>query len=43
VGPPLGRALVTTSANQAFDIGFHQDLQHCLRHGSQEVAVTGSQ
>jgi len=22
-----------------FDIDFHQDLQHCLRYGSQEIAV----
>ena len=26
-------------ADQAFDIGFHQDLQHRLRHGSQEIAI----
>ena len=26
-------------ADQPFDIGFHQDLQHRLRHGSQEIAV----
>jgi hypothetical protein len=26
-------------ADQAFDIGFHQDLQHRLRHGSQEIAL----
>ena len=26
------------SADQTFDIGFHQDLQHRLRHGSQEIS-----
>ncbi len=26
-------------ADQAFDIGFHQDLQHGLRNGSQEIRV----
>ena len=26
-------------ADQPLDIGFHQDLQHRLRHGSQEIAV----
>jgi hypothetical protein len=24
-------------ADQPLDIGFHQDLQHRLRHGSQEI------
>ena len=28
-------------ADQAFDIGLHQDLQHRLGHGAQEVAVAG--
>jgi hypothetical protein len=36
---PVAGALVTAGADQAFDIGFHQDLQHRLRHGSQEIAV----
>ena len=36
---PIGRALVPPGADQALDIGFHQDLQHRLRHGSQEVAL----
>jgi len=36
---PIGAALVPAGADQPFDIGFHQDLQHCLRHGSQEIAV----
>jgi hypothetical protein len=31
---------VATGADQAFDIGFHQDLQYRFRHGSQEIAVT---
>jgi len=30
---------VPPGADQTFDIGFHQDLQHRLRHGSQEIAV----
>jgi hypothetical protein len=30
---------VPAGANQPFDIGFHQDLKHCLRHGSQEIRV----
>ena len=36
---PVGAALVATGADQALDIGFHQDLQHRLRHRPQEVAV----
>jgi hypothetical protein len=36
---PVARALVPTGADQPFDIGLHQDLQHRLRHGSQEIAV----
>ncbi len=36
---PLGAALVPAGADQTLDIGFHQDLQHRLRHGSQEIAV----
>src|SRR4029077_3117312 len=36
---PIGAALVPAGADQPFDIGFHQDLQHRLRHGSQEIAV----
>jgi sRNA-binding protein len=30
----IGTALVAAGADQPFDIGFHQDLQHRLRHGS---------
>ena len=26
-------------ADQPFDIGFHQNLQHRLRYGSQKIAV----
>ena len=26
-------------ADQPLDIGFHQDLQHRLRHGSQKIGV----
>jgi len=36
---PLAGALVPPGADQAFDIGLHQHLQHCLRHGSQKIAV----
>ena len=36
---PLGGPLVAASTDQALDIGFHQNLQHRLRHGSQEVAL----
>ena len=36
---PLGAAFVAAGADQPFDIGFHQDLQHRLGHGSQEIAV----
>jgi hypothetical protein len=30
-----------SGTDQALDIGFHQQLQHRLRHSSQEIAVTG--
>jgi hypothetical protein len=30
---------MAAGANQPFDIGFHQDLPHRLRSGSQEIAV----
>src|SRR5262245_55906452 len=36
---PLAGALVATGTDQAFNISFHQDLQHRLRHGSQEITV----
>ena len=36
---PIAGAFVAASADQTLDIGFHQDLQHRLRHGSQEIAV----
>jgi hypothetical protein len=36
---PLGAALVTAGADQAFDISLHQNLQHRLRHGSQKIAI----
>jgi hypothetical protein len=32
-------AFVPAGADQALDIGFHQNLQHRLRYGSQEIAV----
>ncbi len=37
---PVAGAFVPAGANQACDIGFHQDLQHRLRYGAQEIAVT---
>src|SRR5918912_766846 len=36
---PFGAALVPTGPDQPFDIGFHQDLQHRLSDGSQEIAI----
>ncbi len=38
---PLGRALVPAGADQALHIGLHQELQHGLGHGPQEVALAG--
>ena len=38
---PIGRALVARRADQALDVGLHQDLQHGLGHGAQKVALTG--
>jgi hypothetical protein len=32
--------MVAAGADQTFDIGFHQDLQHRFRNGSQEIAIT---
>src|SRR5215472_11644454 len=37
---PVSAALVTAGADQAFDIGLHQNLQHRLGHGSQKIAIT---
>jgi site-specific DNA recombinase len=37
---PLGAAFVPPRADQPFDIGFHQDLQHGLRHGPEKIAIT---
>jgi hypothetical protein len=37
--PPIGQVLVPASADQAFDIGFHQDLQHGFRHRSQDIPL----
>ena len=37
---PVGGALMPAGADQAFNIGFHQDLQHRLRNGSQKIAIT---
>src|ERR1700733_14494561 len=40
-GRSLPVALIASRTDQALDIGLHQQLQHRLRHGSQEIAVTG--
>ena len=37
---PIAGALVPAGADQILDIGFHEDLQYRLRHGSQEITVT---
>jgi hypothetical protein len=37
---PVSATLMTTGADQAFDIGLHQNLQHRLGHGSQKIAIT---
>jgi len=34
-------ALVTPGPNQPLDIGFHQQLQHRLRDGSQKITLAG--
>jgi hypothetical protein len=31
---PLGTAFMAASADQSLDVGFHQDLQYGLGHGS---------
>ena len=31
---------MTAGADQALDIGLHQNLQHRLSHGSQKIAIT---
>ena len=36
---PISRAFVPPGADQALDIGFHQDLQHRLRNSSQKIAI----
>src|SRR5437764_5963638 len=36
---PVAGAFVPAGADQAFDVRFHQDLQHRFRHGSQEIAI----
>ena len=40
-GRALAAALVPPGADQPLDVGFHQHLQHRLRHGSQKIAVAG--
>src|SRR5246500_2701328 len=39
-GGPLAAALVTPGPDQPLDIGFHQQLQHRLRHRSQKISLT---
>ena len=34
---PIGRALVARRADQALDVGLHQDLQHGRGHGAKKV------
>ena len=38
-GGTLAAALVAPGADQPLDVGLHQQLQHCLRHGSQKIAL----
>ncbi len=41
VGLALRRALVAGGADQALHVGLHQELQHRLGHGTEEVAIAG--
>ena len=36
---PVAGAFVPAGTDQPLDIGFHQDLQHRLRYGSQKIAI----
>jgi hypothetical protein len=40
-GSALAAALVAPGTDQPFDVSFHQQLQHCLGHGSQKISVAG--
>src|SRR5215469_219735 len=40
-GDALAAALVTSGADQAFDVALHQQLQHRLSHRSQKISVAG--
>src|SRR6187455_3632069 len=40
-GRALAVALVAAGADQAFDIGLHQQLQHRLRPAAQEITLPG--
>ena len=42
VGLPLRRALVPGGADQAVHVRLHQQLQHGLGHGAQEIALVGT-
>ena len=37
----LAAAFVAPAADQPLDVGFHQQLQHGLGHGSQKISVAG--
>src|ERR1700741_1101489 len=39
-GRALTTAFVAPGADQTLDIGLHQQLEHRLRHSSQEITVT---
>jgi hypothetical protein len=40
-GRALAATLVTPGADHALHIGLHQQLQHRLRHGAQEISLSG--
>lgn len=41
IGQSTVRAFMPAGADQRFDIGVHDDLQHGLRQRTQEIAVVG--
>src|SRR5512144_2491265 len=40
-GEPIGRSFVPAGADQRFDVGVHDDLQHRLGQRTKEIAVVG--
>jgi hypothetical protein len=38
---PVGAALMSAGADQAIHVGLHQDLQHALGNGAEEITVAG--